>query len=489
MLLPPEVILMVASYLTSSDIFCWKMASPSVMNVGLPEIMYRRFLREEFKYLPKLGLEIQEQELNIQKGRGCSIDWRGSFDRLRRLIRTPRLSNIPTDDDYGKEWDEVDIGLKNRARIWKIVKPIAETLVETSSMALQGLHGAHKSHADRTSIFCGQVGVRSGKEGAAHTVYLGPRANPGFENAIQVRIQKIRIWTDDATRMFCGLRFEILDEVLGPSTKPFGRSSSEYVDLNMVGVAVSGFAFCVSNGVVSGVQVFYLPEGDLRQKGTLWSKRIGIWDGPMRKVTIPCDSHKFIGVTGFLNSNGFLETVGILEENLAVDGFGASNASSLSHDVASLWKNKLPPTSVELREREGVDINDWRLCGSEWEVWAPQIIEDGVTFRRPLTPRVLKTIIGYYDDQFLRGLEFVYVGLNQNFSSIIGVKEGTKQGSISFERGESVAASVISFGKDGVHGILVSSPMHKFVEDMPLIIEKSLSQTVERLARFLDHGI
>jgi hypothetical protein len=474
--LPTEVILEISGYLSSSDIFCLKIASPTVLHVALPDSYYRRFLRQEFKYLhPKLTSEIDEHEAMIQKGIRSPVDWRGSFERLRRLTRTPRLLGKPEDEDYGKEWDDIDIGLKNRSRIWKIVKPIAETLVETSSLAIHDALHAHKGALDRTSVVRGYVGTRSGREGTVCTAYVGCRAlgidsdndDDDVEEVIDVRVEAIRIWYDGPTGVFTGLEFHIFDEGLeGPDTKRFGRPGSEHFDVSLRGKVLAGFAFCFAHGIVCGVQAFFLDISERVPVELQFSRRVGRWpaDGFIRKVVAPPEHRKFVGLTGFLNSAGFIETVGALEESHAVEQdhigpqFEPPLTIPLTHNEASLWRRKLPPSNVALREREGIATTDWRLAGSEWEIWEPGYHEDGVEVRG-YVPSVgrLETITGYYDKRLLRGLEFVYINRNgHRTSSLIGTREGDKQCSFTFSSGEKVIASVISSSDEGVHGILVS---------------------------------
>jgi hypothetical protein len=468
--LPPETILEISNYLSSSDIFCLKIASPAVLHVALPNSYYRRFLREEFKYIPKLRPEIDKHEKLIRRGIPSPIDWRGSFERLRRLIRTPRLSGHPDDEDFGKEWDETDICLKNRSRIWKIVKPIAEALVETSSMAIRELHGAPIDA--KTGVVRGFVGVRSSTEGTIHTAYVGNRGRPNgkfdldsdeeHEDIVQVEVERIRLWCDGS--IFCGLEFSVQDQELGMCKRMFGRQGTEHANISVACQELAGFAFCFADGIICGAQVFF--RDDDEKSRTTFSKRVGRWDGSVRKIAVPPDWRKFVGLTGFLNSTGFIETIGVLEENGSgtEEAFGRPreppSTVPLSHDESSMWKNKLPPSTVGLHEREGADVYDWRLCGSEWEIWEAGYHEDGVKFPndRPPSAGRLETITGFYDERFLRGLEFAYVDRvgRPTTTSLMGTKEGNRQSSMALAEGESIIASVINFSDEGVHGILVS---------------------------------
>ncbi|KAA8893711.1 hypothetical protein FN846DRAFT_1003903, partial [Sphaerosporella brunnea] len=467
--LPNEVILEICAYLSSSDIFCWKVSSPTVLHVGLPESYYRRFLRQEFMYLyPRLSSEIEEQEDMMQRGIKSPIDWRGSFERLRRLTRTPRH---PED---GKEWAEIDIGLKNRRRIWHIIKPIAEAIVETSDVSLYDFFHAHQNAVDTASVVRGYVGARSGQQGTICTAYVGCRVvhsesdvhededEDEVEEVANVRTEAIRMWYDGPTGLFTGVEFEIFDEGLqGLAKKRFGRPGSEHVDVALRDKVLAGFAFCFSRGIVCGAQAFFLDasEAITREPVDLqFSRRVGRWsaDGLIRKLVASPERGNFVGLTGFLNSAGFIETVAILEENHADFLIEPPRTIPLTHHEASLWRRRLPPCNVVLREREGIATTNWRLSGSEWEIWAPGYHEDGVEVRGYVPPiGRLEKITGYYDQRFLRGLEFVYVNINgRRTSSLIGLREGDKQSTFVLSIGDKVIASVISSSDEGVHGLL-----------------------------------
>lgn len=354
------------------------------------------------------------------------------------MTRTPRLSGKPDDECYGKEWDEVDICLKNRSRIWKIVKPIAETLVETSSYAIRELHGAHADVMGRTGVVRGYVGLRSSKEGVTHTAYVGNRGRPNgqfdsedleeeLEDIVQVRVENIRLWCDRQT--FCGVQFFVQDEELGQEKKDVRKTrlrarryTRQRPGIGRIRVLFCGWHCC-------GAQVFFRDE--FVKGKTTFSKRVGRWNGSLRKIAIPPDWRIFVGLTGFMYSAGFIETVGILEENgfgSEEEGFGRlrepPSTVPLSHDESSLWRKKLPPSNVEMHEREGAEIADWRLCGSDWEIWEPGFHEEGVKAGWAVSTERLERITGYYDERFLRGLEFSYVDRNhRQRTSLMGSKE------------------------------------------------------------------
>ena len=88
-----------------------------------------------------------------------------SFERLRKLM-------VPKD---GEGWESVDICLKNRNRIWKIVKPMADHFVESSPALLLHRYNAPVPFAERTGVVRGYVGVCTGRQGLIESVYFGPR--------------------------------------------------------------------------------------------------------------------------------------------------------------------------------------------------------------------------------------------------------------------------------------------------------------------------
>lgn len=371
-----------------------------------------------------------------------------------------------TPKGHGDEWDHVDIGLKNRNRIWKIVKPMADELVESSDAVLQHRYNAPKLKAERTGVVRGYAGVRTGKEGMTQSIYFGPRVrSPLFEGederALEVtrEVDLVRIWLDGENGPLCGIGFFILDDGQ-TELQRLGRRGSSFVDLKVRPKILTGFVFCLANHIICGVQLVYNDEHT-------FSERIGQWDGSARKIAVPVLCRKLVGIIGFTNSTGFIETLGILEETLEivlVDQFGRRATPpptvDLSHSEASVWK-KLPPAHERLKllEREGPHIMDWRMCMGEWEIWENGYREAGVEIQ-PQESKTLLEIVGYYDDVALRGLEFIYSEhrSGRRITSVLGSKKAAQRDSIHFKYGESVAAVVICFGDACVHGILVWSP-------------------------------
>ncbi|RPB04039.1 hypothetical protein L873DRAFT_1668292 [Choiromyces venosus 120613-1] len=455
--LPPEIILEICTMLTSTDIFGLKTATPAAHNLGLPDSFYRRFLQEEFKYLPTLVKEVGDYETLRERKELDAIDWRGSFERLRRLMMVPK---------DGEGWESVDIGLKNRNRIWKIVKPMADHFVESSPALLLHRYSAPVPFAERTRVVRGYVGVRTGRQGLIESVYFGPRtrvidpdikdeAGDPLREDLALTLDVVRVWLDGEGGPLCGLGFFVTSEDQEVQRwERFGRRGSFYVDVKIGSRVLTGFVFCLHNHIVCGVQLVF-------NNDTLFSEKHGCWNGVARKITAPSRYRNLVGVIGFVNSGGFIETLGILEETPEQhreDAIGPLAAPpqtvDLSHAEASVWK-RLPPPNVKLLEREGPHIMDWRMCRGEWEIWANGFHEEGAK-EPPGKDRTLLEIVGYYDDTALRGLEFVYRehSSNKRVASILGSKQAKEWDSIGFKEGESVAAVVICYSDACVHGIL-----------------------------------
>ncbi|KAL7276946.1 hypothetical protein RUND412_000039 [Rhizina undulata] len=468
---PTEIIHEICKMLTSTDIFSLKTASPAVHNTALPGSFYRRFLREEFLYLHTLVKEVDRYEgmRRHERSNVNEIDWRGSFERLRKLMMNPR-PRVPFDEP-GSEWDAIDIGLKNRNRIWKILKPMADELVEKSAAVLRLKYGASAVRSERVSVVRGFAGARSGQHGVVESVYFGSRGKEKNIDTddedeeededgeikhcdeIEVDVVEARIWVDSHSGEFCGIGFTVEDEEIGQDMRRFGRKSSLFRDFKVRPKKLAGFVFCLRNHIISGIQLVY--------EDSAYSEKMGNFNGSLRKIVAPPDWRKLVGITGFINAKGFIESIGILEEtreNPAEDQFGPLPTPPLSmlpsHEQASVWK-EIPPFSVQLLEREGLHVMDWRLLMAEYEIWESGFESENLSSSSG-DDKVLRKIVGYYDESSLRGLKFVYVDgqTGEQTSSLLGSNQASKRGSIYLKHREAIAAVVICYGDTGVHGIL-----------------------------------
>lgn len=477
--LPDEIKVEIFRYLTSTDIFSLKQASLFMHLLELPTKMYRRFIWEEFDFYPPLVTAVKQYKGRSEKTE--KVDWKASFERVRKSIRTPE----PGD---GGEWDEIDISLKNRNRIWKIVKPMAEEFVETCPIVLRKKYRVPAQLANRTSIVRGWVGTRSGREGVAESAYFGDRAfsrkdmgDAGDEVEQQetetTELIKVRVYLSalkevsyhsgllqgdgkDGPQLVCGLGFLLYDhdndcEEDETQIRTFGRRSFLFEDVDVpMGKNLIGFVICFTENVVSGVRLVF---GD-----SSFSGAIGKWGGVVRKIIAPPEYRVLVGVTGFVNSSGFIEKIGLLEETLtkkSSDRFGIIPSAplqvELSHEESSAWR-VLPPNNVRFLEREGLKIRNWQLHMTEWEVWeAGHEGEGAIPLSPQRTERYLREIVGYYDNGFLKGITFKYqtsLGQMESRAGVVNVGHVKK---IKFSMGERVSAMVISSGVGGIHSILV----------------------------------
>lgn len=488
MLLPPEMLSMISGFLTAADIFSLKIACPTVCNFVLPDKFYKRFLRTEFGHIEMLSARL-DQEVNIPVYQS-KVDWRGTWEKLRTLVRTPRNPDNPD------EWRHVDIGLKNRCRIWKIVKPIAEVLVHTSSEVLLNLHRPPQDVIDSTTLVRGFMGTRSGKEGRMENVYLRGAAyrkqipsDDEFESAPKIveyeqssKLESIWIWLErrpDGVLIFCGLGFHIISHHTcklrifgrkGPELRSFGEEC-----LNCQRVLphdrehharweLQGFGFCLADSIITGIKILYngAPRGIVPSEA-----RYGYWpnDGFVRHIIVPKDWRKLCGMVGFMNSFGYFETIGLLEQKLKHDSMGrllpdAPMNVPLSHEEASLWKKAPPPLGLILLEREGPVIPDWRLRGAEFEIWDPH------------SPKLYE-ITGWADKKALRGLEFHYrdTRTGKGIARMLGTKnrgsptrfkvgyDDTSPGQTEQKYNhQNIQAMVVGVSDEGIHSVHVSLP-------------------------------
>ncbi|TGZ77875.1 hypothetical protein EX30DRAFT_398272 [Ascodesmis nigricans] len=566
--LPPEILLMISSYLSSSDLFSLRCASACVRFLKIPQSFYQRFIEEDFRHLRWLFVN------QIRQGReaGVQWDWQASFESLKGLIRTPS-------PDRPQEWSKVDIGLKNRHRIWKIVKPIADAIVHTSMEALITVHNMPEEIAEETAVVRGSAGARSQQEGETITAYLdghgqsrdmpdrgddeqpgegeqhvgggqdaenrmgpgpqqiapiGPTNTIGESSDSQKKVKKkipeqkyqwLHVWWDAppdpkapsprsfapsspdrfsdsvpsvgslspgysiaspqsspmnitkpssiATSLsscsseldtlirtfrtaFCGLAFDSSDFKDKPRIDVmFGRLGTKRRSVYLGSREIVGFVFSLMDGIICGMKVAYR-ELTVAEKIIKFSDAFGLWTEGcvVREIKLPTKWTHFMGLTGFMNSAGYFETIEVLEQRTPprplLDMF------PLTHQEGSAWRYRRPiygaiwdgppPPYVTLRERDGPDVPDWRSGGAEWEIFLPTYLcVDGVH---------LRSITGYSCEERLRGLEFEYVYPSGYVERrVLGLLLGEKSLTFSLYPGEYFIACVVSFGQDGVYSI------------------------------------
>ncbi|KAH0544413.1 hypothetical protein FGG08_001439 [Glutinoglossum americanum] len=466
--LPQEIIIEVISYLTALETGRLRIASVPVSSVQVPQKEFRRFIKEEMAYLPKLLKKTERYSSSDDP----HIDWRMVYERI------------------SMEWRTSD-SLRNRRRIWKIVEPMADELVETSARNLEANFELSERMSERTAVVRGYVGVRSGAEGCRQTTMLTksfPKADSapsrpqspsgsisGDESSRSsassdtrswitaaefVRaVVSVRIWLDPGAGNVCGFEFLLRPRLPGQGEitemrKSFGRqtSISETYHLEPKGSPLlTGLIVCWYRGYLQGLRLVFEDNAspiDEYARGEYYSPRFGNWRGPVRRLVAPRGYRVLAGFTGFINSLGRIETFAILEEK----AIGAQHYHSplnfpLSHQEASLWA-KVPPNDVEILEREGPAVGNWRTRTAECEIFEPTLQHQ--------PPGRIKTISGFSDGEFLVGLRFQYENASEGATvRDFGTCYGESVTSFGIRANMVITGAVIGYGDKGIHSLQV----------------------------------
>ncbi|KAH0557159.1 hypothetical protein GP486_005053, partial [Trichoglossum hirsutum] len=465
--LPQEIIVEIISYLTSLETSHWRIASVPVSSVRIPQKEFRRFIKEEMAYLPKLLRKTERYSSSDDP----QIDWRMVYERISR------------------EWRTSD-SLRNRRRIWKIVEPMADELVETSARNLEATFELSERMSERTAVVRGHVGVRSGAEGCRQTTMLTklfPRAHgaplgsqspsgstsgdelSGSSTANDTRswvtaaelvraVVSVRIWLAPETGNVSGFEFTFEPKLPGQGEviemkRFFGRqtSVSDTYDLESVGSPLlTGFIVCWDRGCLQGLRLVFEDATspiDEYARGEFHSRCFGNWNGSVRRLVAPRKYRILAGFTGFINSLGCIETFAILEEKAVGVRYITPLRVPLSHQEASLWV-EIPPNDVEILEREGPAVGDWRIRRAECEIF-----ESTLQYQ---SPGKLKMISGFSDGEFLTGLRFQY---EKNDECVVlrdfGHCSGGNVASFAIREEMIIAAAIIGHGDKGIHSLQV----------------------------------
>ena len=468
--LPAEVVVETVAYLSCVDTFCWRVASLHVHHVVIPQRAYRRFFVEEMHFLPGLMLQLNEYESAPER---AAVDWCG-------LLR------------YASRSWRGDIGLRNRRRIWNIVQPMADGLVERSSRHLLALGNGHQSVASEATVARGNVGIRSGLPGHHETVIfsepfrqisralesqdvfqahlaanepLSPSIVDGdiVPDDLSHALKKVDIWLDPEERHVCGLRFVFLvehEEDEEPRTRDvpllLGRRTalSETFVLDADTRVVTGFRVCWARGRLGGIQLV-LEDTDREPtefcEHETYSRRYGRWDGPVRRLVAPRKYRILAGVTLFMSDSGLVETFAIIEKkrpqvyDVRLDVI--PDTVALSDRESSLWVTPTP-NDVDLLERLGPSVGDWRLRTSHWEVFAR------TSLHQP--PGDITGITLYHDADHLLGLSFEYLNsAGEPVLRELGKCCTRTTVKIPIAVGEEIASAVIGHGRTGVFSLQV----------------------------------
>ena len=467
--LPEEVRLEVLNYLGYSDIRSCQAVSVAMNQVTFRPIQYRRFFFEEMCFLPGLIMDTERHE---REGEITSRHWQPLFDHVSYVWRH-------------------DARLRNRRRIWKIVQPMAEELVERSSPHFRVLGGLSQAVASAITVVRGNVGVQSGVQGGHETVVFSELFRPVFElpggaspTPSPVRsdtaaaitsdaglavpqershaMKRIDLWLHPTERYICGMRFvfisyrtasepnRIISKQLGSQTvlcQSYGLDESAQV--------LTGFRVSWHQGRLGGIQLVLdqvrTPPTEYCDAETITSW-FGRGDEPIRRLVAPRKFRTLAGVTAFIASSGFIETFAILEKKRPVMGAGhmvllmPPDTVPMSHREGSLWQVP-PPNDVDVLERLGASLDDWRVRMTQCEVFAP------TSQYRP--PGEIYGIVPFCVEQFLVGIRFLYQKGTERFHRDIGNCEGGTSINILLRAGEEIALVVIGHGKDGVYNMQV----------------------------------
>jgi hypothetical protein len=467
---PHEVLVETIGYLTCLETFRWRTASSAVNQVIIPQREYRRFIREEMEYLPKL---LQQTEAYQYTDDGRHIDWKRVFESVSAARRH-------------------DDSLRNRRRIWKIVQPIAEEVVERSKEHLMHLQGDREGPVDPViTVVRGKVGAPSGAEGMMHSILFYIRhpevavtqVQPGNIHQVQQRAPKVRhmrpsdnvpyvdrilIWLDPVTGFLRGFefifRFHFPPAVKDPVYCHRRLGSKTVLQETFVadwgGSALTGVIVSWSQGCISGIAFAfedYLSEADEFNSNETRTPLYGVWtDGALRRLISPRKYRTFAGMTTFINSAGSFETLAIFEESGLAEDFDGRQLYPpkfvpLSHQEASLWKQE-PPTDISFQDREGPVVGYWRLTPSQWVLTSSSPSHQ--------LPGQLKSIVAYIKGQYLAGLRFWYQARNtQNRRHVcqdLGNCSGTDLSKFDFMADENIRAVVIGHSPRGIHSLQVS---------------------------------
>ncbi|KAI9807362.1 MAG: hypothetical protein M1833_000105 [Piccolia ochrophora] len=462
--LPPEVLLETSRYLTCSDWFSWSVASVPLNLVVLPQKTYHKFLKDDVAFLPTLIKHIEEFE---EPQLFTTVDWRKLFYHI------------------SKSWRR-ESRLLNRRRIWAIALPMADEIVERSCQNLRHLSGISERMSRELSVVRGNVGIASGKEGLRQTLVFAEAiplqaATEEIEDAdqqdrtspnISAKSRKlivtpesfaralslIHIWLHPERRYVCGLEFvfdiDIPERNFHKTMRRFFGNRTpvrESFGVEAENLISTGFTLCWSHGCLQGIQfVFENPDAaplEYRDAEFL-SPRFGSWVGPSRRLVAPRKYRTLAGISGFVASSGEIETFAIIEQKtLVVDGdvVYPPNSVPLSHHEASMWRC-IPPNDVELVERQGPILGDWRTRAAECEVLT------GTAIHRP--PGQLREIIGFRYGDFLSGLRFLYADEDgQTVARDLGECLGGSGTCVRFADGDEISTAIIGHGDGGVHSL------------------------------------
>jgi hypothetical protein len=484
--LPAEVIVEIIDQLTCKETFRWRSVSVPINLVAIPHRIYRRFTKHEMAFMPTFIKQLTTAEASEDR---TEIHWKNIFEQA------------------STEWRHDD-GLRNRRRIWKILNPMAEELMERSPQRLKQLGYPSRSPPRAITVARGSVGLTSSAEGFHETTLFakagssssvsgsgtpsatndatassgsssldsgGSTSSPsaissnGTSGSLAPQdfvrsIKELHVWLDPLERHVRGIEFGFQPDAVPTSSdvaviqRRFGTRTSirETHHVKGKGVILTGFNVSWYLGSLRGIQFVF---EDASRPPTEYaedeytSREYGTWHGPKRRLVAPRSYRCLAGVTGFINTKRDIETFAILEEKISLpvnDGEGfliPPDTVPLSHQEASMWSS-LPPNDIDLLERQGPVVEGWRLKGAEHEIFARS--SSAEPFAR------LESISVYAMGDYLCGFQFTYAHhRGEVTANQYGTCEGAEQSRLTFSPGEEISAVVMSHGPGGIHSVQV----------------------------------
>ncbi|KAI9679059.1 MAG: hypothetical protein M1829_001729 [Trizodia sp. TS-e1964] len=475
--LPPEIGSLLIGHLTYLETSSLIAVSKAAKSWEILQKEYKRFILEELAYLPNLYISVANYV--EPKKPGPRVDWRKLFQRHSTL------------------W-QGEPSLRNRRRIWKIVESFADELFERSATNLVDNEGLTEVMAFSTTVVRGELGIMSGAEGYRDMITFIAQAPSNTDSSsssgattpphssvsstipdlitpsdLIQSLKTLLVWSDPGTRSIRGLEFAFEISLI-PDGNPLivkkrfgsrGLRMEKYEPEFPGDITLTGFILCWGAGYLQGVQFVFessLSAPSEYSQAEALSPRFGWWDYPVRRLVAPRSYRYLAGVRGFINRRGFIETFALLEQVkdnfvIPIDGerpmISIPTSVPLSHREASLW-SKLPPNDVDILEREGPAIGDWRLRAAECEVLAPTM--------QYKPPGLLKYIRGFVQGDYLCGLEFSYKTVNGEIVvNELGNCKGVADQVISITANEQLLAAVVGYGGLGIHSLQIVTSSNK----------------------------
>ncbi|KAI9710822.1 MAG: hypothetical protein M1812_007371 [Candelaria pacifica] len=470
---PPELVHEIMKLLSCREVFRWRRASVAIGQANIPSRDYRRFIDEEYAFLPQLRKRTLESTSASESG--C-LDWKQAFWCVSKACRR-------------------DESLRSRRRIWKAVLPIADELVETTPKNLK-LNGCldHET-AHRTWVRRGYVGVMSGAEGYRHSLtFAAPSAEhlsilQGEEQLIAAfqsssdeerlykkkqrhylrpselvqTVREVVVWLDPILRNICGVEFCFVLKSKSPGPlhdyrKRIGTSSilRECYNSTLPHQALLGLVVCWYDACVQGLQLIFertKPEVRNGHAPEALSKRFGSWEGPTRRLIVDPSVSRLAGFTAFISSDNRIETIALLEEV----GTDAQYPLELSHQEASVWA-ALPPENVDMLERVGPFFSNWTITSADWHIFktlASQYLPTNNDIGGSTSLGELRKIEGFWHDDYLIGLSFTYGYCERTSKTKLGACEGSAFDTLNLKESDKIVAVIVGHGSLGIHSVQI----------------------------------